>query len=188
MPLTVIVPAAICLIAVWAVYTYNFLVHARAKVRKGMRGVDVQLKLRHDLVPSLNEVVRAHADHENEALRSAAAQRSRAIKARRTKDVETEENALAAEISRLLAVAQEYPRLKAEPKFVRISGELSALDEEIRAALELYNANVEFYNSRSRRIPNSLVAMWLKPKSFTCIRLDPLELDAGLTRVGEFAA
>lgn len=188
MTLPVIVLAAVCLIAVWAAYSYNFLVHARTKVREGMSGVDVQLKLRHDLVPNLNEVVRAYADHENVAVRAAAAQRSRAIAAKRTADVEIHENALATEISRLLAVAEDCPSLRAEAKFAQLADELAAVEDEIQAARELYNANVEFYNSRAQRIPTSLIAMLFTPKSFSYLRLDPVEFDVVPARVGEFAA
>ena len=119
MTLPVIVSAAVGLFAVWAIYTYNFFVHARTKVREGMSGVDVQLRLRHDLVPNLNEVVRAYAEHERELMRAAAAHRSRAIAADRPEDVESAENALAEDLSRLIAVAEEYPQLKAAATFDR---------------------------------------------------------------------
>lgn len=188
MPLPIFAGAAACLLAVWAGYSYNFLIHARTKVREGMSGVDVQLKLRHDLVPNLNEVVRAYADHEHDAMREAAAQRSRAISARRTPDVEIAENTLAADISRVLAVAEDYPQLKAAERFLALSDELRAIEDEIQAARELYNANVEFYNTRAQRIPLSLVAMWMTPKSFQYLQLNPVEFDIGFARVGEFAA
>jgi LemA protein len=188
MPLPVIVGTAACLLAVWAAYTYNFLIHARAKVREGLSGVDVQLKLRHDLVPNLNEVVHAYADHESAVLRATSAQRSQAIAATRPEDVEVAENALAAEISRVLAVAEDNPRLKAAEKFLALSDELATIEDEIQASRELYNANVAFYNSRAQRIPTSLVALWMTPKSFSYLRLDPVDFNASLPRVGEFAA
>src|SRR4051812_19609652 len=132
MSLPVAVLSGACLISVWTVYSYNFLVHARAKVREAMSGVDVQLKLRHDLAPNLNEVVRAYARHENEAMRTLAAQRSRAIAAHRTADVELAENTLAAELSRVIAVAEDNPRLKAAAKFLALSSELRAIEDEIQ--------------------------------------------------------
>jgi LemA protein len=188
MPLPIFVGAAASLLAVWAAYSYNFLIHARTKVREAMSGVDVQLKLRHDLVPNLNDVVRGYADHENEAMRAAAAQRSRAIAAKSAPDVAAEENTLASEISRVLAVAEEYPQLKAADRFLALSDELREIEDEIQAARALYNENVEFYNSRAQSLPISLIAMWMKPQSFGYLELDPVEFNAGLTVVGEFAA
>ncbi|MBJ7355175.1 MAG: LemA family protein [Thermoleophilaceae bacterium] len=188
MPLPIFAGAAASLLAVWAGYSYNYLIHARTKVREGMSGVDVQLKLRHDLVPNLNEAVRAYAEHEQEALRAAAAHRCRAIAAQSPTDIEVAENALAAEVSRLLAVAEQNPHLKAADRFIALSAELRAIEDEIQAARTLYNANVEFYNSRAQRIPLSLVAMWMTPKSFQYLRLDPIDFDLGRSRVGEFAA
>jgi LemA protein len=188
MPPGTIVLIAAALIAAWAVYTFNFLIHARAKVREGMSGVDVQLKLRHDLVPNLNEVVRAYVDHEHDAMRAAAAQRSRAIAATRTKDVEAAENLLAAELSRVLALAEDNPELKAAERFRALAHQLVAVEDEIQAARALYNANVEFYNSRAQRIPASLVATWMTPKEFEYLAIRSVNFNALVPRVGEFAA
>lgn len=188
MTLPVIVSAAVGLFAVWAIYTYNFFVHARTKVREGMSGVDVQLRLRHDLVPNLNEVVRAYAEHEQELMRAAAAHRSRAIAADRPEELETAENALAEDLTKLVAVAEEYPQLKAAERFIALAEELALIEDEIQAARELYNANVEFFNTRAQSIPASLIAMWMTPSSFAYLRLDPVDFDAVAPRVGEFAA
>lgn len=188
MTLTVIASAAVGFLAVWAIYTYNFLIHARTKVREGMSGVDVQLKLRHDLVPNLNAVVRSYAEHEQELMRSAAAHRSRAIAAGRAEDIEVAENALAENLSRLIAAAEEYPQLKAAEKFIALADDLALIEDEIQAARALYNANVEFFNTRAQSIPMSLIAMWMTPSAFAFLRLDPVDFDAVAPRVGEFAA
>jgi LemA protein len=188
MPLPIIVWAAGCLLAVWAGYSYNLLVHARTKVRDGMSDVDAQLKSRHDLVPNLNELVRGYADRGNDAMRAAAAQRSRAIAALRTTDVEAAENKLAAEISRVLEVAEDFPQLKGSARLLALSDHLRAIEDEIQGASSLYNANVEFYNTRAQRLPTSLVAMWMKPKTFPFLEFETVRFNAGLTRVGEFAA
>jgi LemA protein len=188
MPLPVIVGLAAGLLAAWTVYTYNFLVHARTKVREAMSGVDVQLKLRHDLVPNLNDVVRAYAEHENEAMRAAAARRCQAIAAQRTEDVEEMENALAAEMSNVLAVAENFPQLKASEKFIALAKQLTEIEDEIQGARELYNGNVEFYNSRAQSLPASIVAGFMNPRSFRYLKLEPVNFDADLTRMGEFAA
>jgi len=175
-------------IAIWAAYTYNFLVHARAKVREAMSGVDVQLKLRHDLVPNLNELVRGYAAQENETLRAAAALRAQAIAARRASEIEAVENGLAREVSRLIALAEDNPTLKAAPEYSQLAAELREIEDEIQAARELYNANAEFYNTRAQRFPSMLVAGFMKPHGFGYLRLDAIDLDPEIARMGEFAA
>lgn len=175
-------------LAIWAAYTYNFLVHARTKVHEAMSGVDVQLKLRHDLVPNLNELVRGYTDHESATLRAVAALRAQAIAARRSSEIEAIENQLAREVSRLLAVAEDNPVLKAAPEYAQLAEELSGIEDEIQAARELYNANAEFYNTRAQRFPAMLVAGFMKPRGFGYLRLDPIDLHPVTARVGEFAA
>jgi LemA protein len=75
------------LLLIWAVYTYNFLVHSRNKVNESLSGVDVHLKARHDLVPNLVETVRAYAEHEQVVLRETSAARAKAISAETMGDV-----------------------------------------------------------------------------------------------------
>ncbi|MBJ7459661.1 MAG: LemA family protein [Thermoleophilaceae bacterium] len=180
--------AAAVVIVVWAVYTYNYLIHARAKVREGFSGVDVQRRLRHDLVPNLCEAVRGSVVHENETLRAAAARRSKAIAASRPQDVEAAENSLAEGLSRLLALAERYPQLKSSEQFTKLAAELIATEDEIQAARAIYNANVEFYNTRAQRLPTSLVASWMKPRSFKYLRLEPIDVAKAVPPVGVFAA
>lgn len=188
MPLPVFVLACAALLAAWAAYTYNFLIHARAKVREARSGVDVQLRLRHDLVPALNAVVREYAEHEREALRIVAARRSRAIAADGTPELVTAENALAAGISELLAVAERYPGLKAAEQFRSVALELVGIEDELQSARQLHNANVEFYNSRAQAFPTVVIAGFMSPREFGYLLLDAVEFDAGRLGVGEFAA
>ena len=133
-------------------------------------------------------MVRAYADHEQELLRSAAAHRSRAIAADRPEDVEAAENALAEDLSKLIALAEANPQLKAAEKFIDLADELAQIEDEIQAARALYNANVEFFNARAQSIPVSLIAMWMKPSAFAYLRLNPVDFNAVAPRVGEFAA
>jgi LemA protein len=188
MSLPIVALAVFCAFTAWAAYTYNFMIHARAKVHEALSGVDVQLKLRHDLIPNLNELVRGYSDHESEALRASAVLRSRAIAARRASEIEELENTLAREVSRVVGLAEENPRLKASPEYAELAEQLRATEDEIQSARELYNSNAEFYNSRAQRFPAMLVASFMRPRGFGYLRLDPIDLDPLAVRVGEFAA
>jgi LemA protein len=186
-------PPAIALIVLaavtgWGLYTYNVLVHARAKVREGLSGVDVQLKLRHDLAPNLVETVRGYAAHEQETLRMIAAHRSEAIAATQPGDVEKAENGLAQELSRALLLAEVNPGLKASADFARLVDELSEIEDEVQASRALYNSNVEYYNSRAQAFPTFLVANWMHPSSFDYLNLQAVDFGTDDALVGEFAA
>lgn len=188
MSLPVIALGTVALAAIWAIYTYNFMIHARAKVREARSGVDVQLRLRHDLVPALNAVVREYAEHEHDAMRVVAACRSKAISAGGTPYMEPAENSLAAGLSELLALAEQYPNLKASGQFRAVAEELAAIENELQAARSLHNQNVEYYNSRAQSLPTLLVAGFMRPSRFAYLRLDPVNFDRVEAAVGEFAA
>jgi LemA protein len=180
--------AAVVVIIVWAIYTYNFLVHARNKVGEGLSGIDVQLKQRHDLVPNLVETVRAYADHESTVLKEASAGRAAAIEATAPRDVEHAENRLARQILGLFAVAENYPDLKASAQFKALMEEVTEVENEIQSARGLYNDNVEFYNSHAQAFPASLVGGWMKPSQFEFLHFDTLAEDDAPDVAEELAA
>lgn len=182
------------LVAIWVAYTYNFMVHARAKVRESFSGIDVQLRQRHDLVPNLVEAVRGYAAHESatqqavSALRTVPELRAAAISATNADDLERAENGLARELRQLLLLGESYPTLKASDHFKRMVAELTEIENEIQGARQLYNSNVEFYNSRAQSLPTAAVAAWMKPAKFEFLHFDAVDL-AGLDVVlTEFAA
>lgn len=182
------------LFAIWVAYTYNFMVHARAKVRESLSGIDVQLKQRHDLVPNLVSAVRGYADHESAAQQSAAALRTvpalraAAISATTSEDMQRAENGLARELHKLLILGESYPTLKASDQFKRLVAELTEVEDEIQGARQLHNSNVEFYNSRAQGIPIMLVAAWMKPPKFDFLHFDAVDLAGVSTVFEEFAA
>jgi LemA protein len=85
-------------------------------------------------------------------------------------------------------VAENFPQLKASEKFIALAKQLTEIEDEIQGARELYNGNVEFYNSRAQSLPASIVAGFMNPRSFRYLKLEPVNFDADLTRMGEFAA
>lgn len=182
------------LLAIWVAYTYNFMVHSRAKVRESFSGIDVQLGQRHNLVPNLVEAVRGYADHERAAqdsvtaLRTVPALRAAAISATTADDLERAENGLARELRALLLVGESYPTLRASDHFKHMVAELAEIENEIQSARQLYNSNVEFYNSRAQSLPTAVVAAWMKPAKFDFLHFDGVDL-AGIDVVlTEFAA
>ena len=123
-------------VVLYAAWLFNRLVAARNAVKEAWAGVEVQLKRRHDLVPMLVDAVKAYAGHERGLLERVARLRSRSAP-----DPE-EEAELSHELSRLLAVAEAYPELKASANFLALQNELVEVEDALQLARRYYNGAV----------------------------------------------
>jgi LemA protein len=143
----------------WLALIYNRFVGIRQHLRESWTNIDVELKRRHDLIPSLVRVVQAVASHERTVFESVAAARAGACRphddlASRRAD----ENALADAAGRLLAVAERYPELRANAQFAELHRELVVTEDRLAAARRFYNGNVRELNQLCGMFPTSLVA------------------------------
>ncbi|MEP9417247.1 LemA family protein [Gordonia sp. VNQ95] len=160
----VVVVVAVVLGALWwYVATYNSFVRLRNLVAESWRGVDVQLRRRHDLVPNLVATVERAADYERDTLLAVTQARRRAesVRAAPTIDVAAvgdAEDALTAAIERLGALAEQYPDIGAVRNYEVLQRELGDTEDRIAAARRLYNANVRALNTRIGSVPASVVA------------------------------
>lgn len=148
-------------LAGWGIVTYNGLVRLRVGGDTAWSDIDVQLKKRHDLVPTLVEVVKGYAAHERDTL-------ERVVKARqqvagltdRGRQIEGE-TVLSQALRQLFAVSEAYPDLKANQSFLRLQQDLSQIEEDLSNARRYYNAVVRDFNTRQELFPASLVAQAL---------------------------
>jgi LemA protein len=148
--------AALLLIAV--VVLYNRLVRSRNRVSTAWSDIDVQLQRRHDLVPQLVKAVDAYAKYEKATLEAVTALRAEAI---RVVDVNARgeaEQALGEGVSRLLALAESYPDLKANENFLKLQGELVETENYLQFARRYYNGAVRDFNTLTETVPSNLVA------------------------------
>ncbi len=142
--------ALVGLVALALLAIYNRLVAARNAVREAWAGVEVQLKRRHDLVPMLVDAVGAYARHERTLLERVARLRTR---------VDPEEEAeLSRELRGLLAVAENYPALRASANFLKLQQRLVEVEEALQLARRYYNGAVRVYNTLLESFPTLLVA------------------------------
>jgi len=125
---------------------------------KGESGIDVQLKRRSDLVPSLVETVKGYSSHEQTLLEEIAHKRSAALQAQGTKDKGAAENELSGGIKSLFALAEAYPDLKASNNFLTLQEELVAVEDQIQLARRYYNGSVRIMNTRIESFPSNLIA------------------------------
>ncbi len=158
-PLVIILIAGGGLVFIWAIAIYNRLVRLRQHVRESWSDIDVQLKRRHDLIPSLVATVKAYAAHESEVLEKVTRLRAEAARAGTSpRGASESEGPLAAGMAALFAVAERYPALRADTHFLGLQNELAETEDRIAAARRFFNGNVRDLNSLCEQFPSAVVA------------------------------
>jgi LemA protein len=147
---------------------YNQLVQLRVRTDSAWSDIDVQLKRRHDLIPNLVETVKGYAAHEKGTFENIAKYRSLAIEANTPAERAQAENQLTGALKSLLAVAENYPDLKANEEFLQLQGSLSQTEESIQNARRYYNAVVRDLNTRIQSFPSNILAgtFGFQPRQF----------------------
>lgn len=148
-------------LAVWAILIFNRLVRDRNHTRAGWSDIDVQLQRRHDLIPRLVEAVRAYADYERATMTAVTELRVRSEQATQPAQKGRIEAKLRAGVDRLLAVAEDYPDLKANRSFLDLQEELVDTENKLQYARRFYNGAVRAFNTRLQSFPDLIVARLL---------------------------
>jgi len=151
---------AIVVIAViaWAVLKYYGLVTLRNQVQNGWKQIDVQLKRRHDLIPNLVNTVKGYMEYEQETLQKVIAARNAAVGATGVADAAAKEGALSGALSRLFALAENYPTLKANENVRVLQEELSSTENKISFARQFYNDIATKFNIAQQVFPGNIIA------------------------------
>ncbi len=153
-----IVLIVIVVIAVLAFTAYNRLVALSQRVSQAFADIDVQLKLRHDLIPNLVETVKGYAAHERGTLDDVIKARNAAVSAQGPAQVSAAETQLSGALGRLIALSEAYPDLKANANFQQLQGELSDIENKIAASRRFFNNAVQEYNTGIQQLPAALFA------------------------------
>jgi LemA protein len=155
-----IIAGVVAAIALYAVIAFNGLVKNRQMVGEGWSGIDTQLKRRADLIPNLIESVKGYITHEKSLLEEVTRLRVAAQGAADAKPAlrATIEGALSGALGRLLAVAENYPDLKASQNFLEFQKTLSEIESEISLARRYYNGTVRNINIAVESFPSNVVA------------------------------
>ena len=143
----------------WVIGIYNGLVQSRLNVTKGLSQVDVQLKRRHDLIPNLVEAAKGYMVYEKETLEKVTKARQIAVDATNVQDKIQAENILTSSLRSLMAVAENYPNLKADQHVLRLQEELTSTENKISLARQQYNEDVNRLNVNIQVFPDSIVAL-----------------------------
>ncbi len=156
-------------IVFWTTGIYNRLVNQRNRVRNGFAQIDVQLTRRYDLIPNLVEAVKGYMKHERETLEAVIAARNTAVSsldaakadpanAEAIKKLGESEGALGGVLSRLFALSEAYPDLKANQNMMQFQEELASTENKVSFARQAFNDSVMGYNNTVENFPNSIIA------------------------------
>lgn len=145
-------------VIVWAIAKYNALVTLRNQVANGWKQIDVQLKRRHDLIPNLVNTVKGYMEFEQETLQKVIAARNAAVSATGVADAAAKEGALSGALSRLFALAENYPTLKANENVKQLQEELSSTENKISFARQFFNDIATKFNIAQQVFPGNIIA------------------------------
>jgi LemA protein len=145
-------------IALWVMATYNGLASDRLKVDNQWSQIDVQLKLRADMIPSLVDIVKGYAGHEKELIDSVTNARTKMMSAATVGEEMECSDSLSGSLSKLMAVAEDYPDLKANQNFLDLQQQLGTIEKRIADNRQFYNDTVMRYNNKLVVIPTKFIA------------------------------
>jgi LemA protein len=148
--------------AIWAIWRYNNLISLKYQVGNAWKQIDVQLKRRHDLIPNLIASVRGEMQFEQDTLEKVIAARNSAVAARGVAETAEKENVLTQTLSRLFALAENYPNLKANESVKTLMEELTSTENKIGFARQYYNDVATRFNTAQNVFPDNLIAQAFK--------------------------
>ncbi|MFW6389610.1 MAG: LemA family protein [Halanaerobiales bacterium] len=149
---------SLAFVIVYAVVVYNKIIRLDNRIENAWSQIDVQLKRRHDLIPNLVETVKGYMKHEKETLESVIKARSQAVDASNIQELAQAEGELNNALSKLLAVVEDYPELKANKNFLELKEELISTENRVAYARQSYNDSVLYYNNRIEVFPSNIIA------------------------------
>jgi LemA protein len=166
----IVILVVIVLLALWGIGIYNRLVQLRNQVNNAWSQIDVQLQRRYDLIPNLVEAVKGYMTYEKGTLEAVITARNQAQAARAhveesggptgssIKELATADAALRGATTNIMALAENYPQLRASENMQQLQEELSSTENKVAFARQAYNDNVMLYNTSQQEFPAALVA------------------------------
>jgi LemA protein len=159
----------IAVVVFWAIGAYNRLVDLRNRFKNAFAQIDVQLKRRYDLIPNLVETAKGYMKHERETLEAVIKARNSAVTANAAaaanpgnpaamQGLMSAEGALTGALSKLFALAEAYPDLKANQNMMQLSEELTGTENKIAFSRQAFNDAVMTYNTAAQQFPSNVIA------------------------------
>ncbi len=158
----IIILVVVVLLVLWVIGVQNRLTNKRMKAENAFADIDVHLVKRYDLIPNIVNTVKGYAKHEKSTLEDVIKARNAAVSATGTDAKIDADNEVTQAISRLFALTESYPELKANENFLSLQTDLRNIETELAGARKYYNAAATKYNYAIRVIPDVLVAKLFK--------------------------
>ncbi len=153
-------------IALFLVNLYNSLSKQKMVVNEATADIETFLKQRYDMIPNLVEIVKGYAKHEKEIFENVSKLRTQAMSAGSLGDKMALEGELAKGISKIFAIAESYPQLRANENFLNLQANLKDLETDIQKSRRFYNGTVKDFNTKLIIFPNNLIVKILGFKEF----------------------
>lgn len=153
----IIILIIVLLIIVMMWSTYNSLVRLDERVNEAWSDITVQLKYRADLIPNVIETVKGYAKHEKEVFEGVTEARSAVMGAKSVKSAAKAEAEMTNALSRVFAIAESYPELKANENFKKLQEQLQDVEDKIQASRRFYNAGAKELNTKIKTFPTNVI-------------------------------
>jgi LemA protein len=157
MTIAIILLIILVILIILVCSTYNSLVKLNERVREAWSDITVQLKYRADLIPNLVETVKGYAKHEKTAFEDVTAARSAVLSAKSIKSTTAAEKSLEGALSKVFAIAESYPELKANENFKELQTQLQDTEDKIQAARRFYNNGAKEFNTKVKMFPYNVL-------------------------------
>ena len=160
-----VILAIVVVLVLIIIKLYNDLVGLRQKVKNAWSQIDVQLQRRFDLIPNFVETVKGYMTHESETFEKIASLRTSWANSSSVAEKAKLDNQLSETLKTIMAVAENYPDLKANQNFTELQTELTNTENKISYSRQFYNDTVTRYNTKLEMFPSNVVASVFNFKS-----------------------
>ncbi len=157
--ISLVAAALLVILVFFVIVTYNGFIGLKNNIKEAFATMDVYLKRRWDLVPNLIETVKGYAEHEKGTLEEIVNLRNSSYDKMQMDEKLNANKELTLGLSKLFALAENYPDLKASQNFLDLSSQLGQIETDIASSRKYYNAVVREYNTKAETIPSNIVAL-----------------------------
>ena len=147
----------VVVLIIYLISTYNSLIRLNERVKEAWSGITVILKLRGDLILNLVATVQGYAKHEKETFEEVTKARSAVMSAKTVDETAAAEKSLQGALSKVFAIAEAYPELKANENFLKLQDQLVDTEEKLQASRRFYNAGARDFNTRIIQFPVNIL-------------------------------
>ena len=166
------------IVLIYILLTINSLIRLNNKVKESFATMDVYLKKRWDLIPNLVEVVKSYSNYEKNTLQNIINLRNNNYDELNYDDKLKTNNKLSENITKLFALVENYPEIKANENFLKLSDNLTKIEDEIANSRKYYNAIIRIYNNKVEMFPSNIIAKLFKFKVKTMYEIKESEKES----------